>query len=99
MMPSQCDRCRARLPQHGYYVAKIEVFADPSIPEINTASLADVDFSGTVDALLDEMNRWSTQELEAQVYKRFDFRLCAKCQALFIRDPLGAAQPRPTGIN
>ena len=85
-----CDRCHAIVPREGHYVLKIEVYADPAMPELSTADLDEVDVDARVSNLLDEMRDMTAEQLEADVYKRFDFRLCPACQRAYLQRPLPA---------
>ena len=67
---------------------KIEVYADPTPPELSTSDLDEVDVDARVDDLLGQMASMSAEALEASVYKRFDFRLCRACQRAYVADPL-----------
>lgn len=93
----RCDICRRAIPMHAYYVVKIEVFADPSLPGVSGEELAGTDFGQGMADLLAELERYSTEELQDMVHKRFEYRLCRPCQLKFIANPLGL--PRGSGVG
>lgn len=76
--------------KHDSYVVRIEVFADPSVPPANTDSMPDA--SGEMQKLLKQMAKMSRDELQDQVHRSFEYRLCGKCQPLYLANPL--AKPR-----
>ncbi len=83
-----CHRCGASLtPGDGsFYVVKIEAFADPTPPRLDTADpLAEI--SADIDALIEQMRDLSEQELMDQVYRRVVVLLCRPCYEHWIEDP------------
>ena len=89
-----CDICRGVLPSHASYVVKIEVFADPSVPGVSAEELAEADFEGTMAALIEEMMGMSAEDLQDQVHRAFEFRICRGCHARFLVNPLGLPRVR-----
>lgn len=88
MFDHLCHRCGALLtPGDGsFYVVKIEAYADPSPPRLDTDEpLADI--SADIDALLEQMRDLSEQELMDQVYRRLVVLLCRPCYEHWIEDP------------
>ena len=85
----QCDVCNALIPPHAHYVVRMDVFADPSLPEMTTEELEEVDFDDTFAKLIEQMKHMTPQELQEQVHKRFEYRICPKCQREFLANPLG----------
>jgi hypothetical protein len=85
----RCDRCNALIPPHAHYVVRIDVFADPSLPEMSSEDLEEMDFDETFRKLLDQMKHMTAQELEEQVHRRLEFKLCPKCQREYLLNPLG----------
>ena len=83
-----CDRCHAIVPRDAHYVLKIEVYADPAMPELSTDDLDEVDVDAKVSGLIEQMREMTASELEDAVYKRFDFRLCRPCQRAYLTNPL-----------
>lgn len=86
-----CHRCGASLtPGEGsFYVVKIEAFADPTPPRLDTDEpLAEI--SADIDALIEQMRDLSEQELMDQVYRRVVVLLCRPCYEHWIEDPTGS---------
>ncbi|MDB5325140.1 MAG: hypothetical protein JWM57_709 [Phycisphaerales bacterium] len=94
-----CDRCGGVIPQHAHYVVKIDVYADPSMPDVSLDDLEETDFDATMARLLEEMKGATAEELEDAVAKRFEFRICRSCQLRLIRDPLGRGRGGGGGAN
>jgi len=92
-----CDLCGRKLEAHNYYVVRIDVFADPSMPAVSSAELETVDFDAVIDQLLEEMTDMSADEIQDQVHRRFEMRICPKCQPEFLANPLG--KPRGTQVG
>ena len=94
-----CDLCGREMEAHNHYIVHIDVFADPSIPPTSSAELESMDFDATIDGLLDEMKHMSAAELQDQIHRRFEFRICAKCQPGFLVNPLGMPRNVRAGEN
>jgi hypothetical protein len=88
-----CDSCGRRVEPHGHYVVKMEVYADPSMPAVTTDELEEKEFGEGMKELIEQMKGMSAEELQDQVHRRFQFRLCRGCQVKFLANPLG----RPRG--
>lgn len=97
MAPNICDLCGRKLEPHNHYVVRIDVFADPSMPAVSSAELAAVDFDAVIDGLLEQMKDMTADELQDQVFRRFQFRICPACQPAFLANPLG--KPRRMGVG
>ena len=83
-----CHRCGALLTagEGSFYVVKIEAFADPTPPRLDTDEpLAEI--SADIDALIEQMSDLSEQELMDQVYRRVAVLLCRPCYEHWIEDP------------
>jgi hypothetical protein len=74
---------------HTHYVVRIDVFADPEMPPVSAKDLAGRDFEREMAELVEEMKGMSAEELQDQVHRRFEYRICRMCQVRFLRDPLG----------
>lgn len=85
----RCDLCNRLIPPHAHYLVKIEVFADPSMPELSAEDLEETNFDETFRKLIEQMQHMTPQELEDQVHKRFEFALCPRCQREYLANPLG----------
>jgi len=94
-----CDLCQRPLPPHGHYIVKIEVFADPAMPPVTSEELADADYQSAMAQLMDQMKSMSADELQDQVHRRFEFKLCRTCQMRFLVNPLGKPRETRPGAN
>jgi hypothetical protein len=94
-----CDLCRRVIPLHAHYILKMEIFADPATPPLLTNDPTEPDFDKHFAALLQELERYSTEELEELIHKRFEYRLCAACQRTFLANPLGLPRATAHGAN
>ena len=84
-----CDRCGLAVPREAHYRVRIDIVADPSVPDLTTEELEETDFDWKVGQLLDEMKDASAEELEDDVAKRLEYRVCRSCRRALIRNPLG----------
>lgn len=89
-----CDLCGKRVPPHTHYVVKIDIYADPSMPATTTDELEEKDFDTGMKDLIEQMKSMTPDELQDQVHRRFEFKLCRGCQTQFLANPLG----HPRGI-
>ena len=97
--PLSCHLCGKPLPAHAYYIVNIEVFADPSMPPLNTDDLEPHDFSQGLNALMAELNQYTNDELQDLIHRRFKYHLCPGCQRKFIANPLGLPRAEEPGQN
>src|SRR2546423_1131991 len=84
-----CDLCNRSLPPHGHYIVRIEVFADPAMPEMTAEELEEADFQQAMLELMETMKGMTADELQDQVHRQFEFKLCRACQMRFLVNPLG----------
>ena len=89
-----CDACGRSIPTDAHYVVRIDVFADPSMQQIGGEELAEMDFDQTFRDLIEQMKSMSADELQDQVHRRFEYRLCPACQRKFLVNPLGLPRER-----
>ena len=94
-----CDLCDRRLPKHASYVVRIDVYADPTTPNLSTEDLEETNFDETLDKLMDEMKGMTAEDLQDTVHRRFDYRLCPACHRRFLANPLGKPREVRTGTN
>jgi hypothetical protein len=95
-----CDSCGRRVEPLGHYVVKMEVYADPSMPAVTTDDLEEKDLAAGMQELIDQMKGMTADELQDQVHRRFEFKLCRGCQVKFLANPLGRPRGTPrTGDN
>ena len=91
MITHICDRC-GRPIQKGQsrYIAKIEVLAAADALEITLEDLLR-DTRREIDALLEQCEQSTEEELMRDVYVKFEFDLCRACQKSYVSDPLSVA--------
>jgi hypothetical protein len=92
-----CDICNRPILAGAQYIVRIDVFADPSIPDMSTDDLEESDSEKTMAKLMHEMEQLSADELQDQVHRRFQYTLCRSCQKEFLTNPLG--RPRSFSIK
>lgn len=80
-------------------MVRIEVFADPEMPEMEAHTLANKDFQKEIAQLIEQMKHLTADDMQDQVHRRFEFTLCRPCQIRFIINPLGKPRTRPPGHN
>ena len=90
-----CDVCGASAPPHGHYIVRIDVFADPSVPSVSSNDLEQTDFDEKFAELLQSMKDLSADDLQDDVHRRFEFKLCRPCQRRFLANPLGMPRVLP----
>ncbi len=78
--------------EHGSlrYVAKIEVFAAYDPLEITFEDLTR-DHTREIHDLLRQCAGMTEEELMQDVYVRFEFDLCRRCQRAYLKNPLAPA--------
>lgn len=94
-----CDACRRALHKHESFVVRMDVFADPSAPELSKEDLEREDFDATFNELMEEMNGMSADDLQDGVHRRFEFRLCFVCHRQFLANPMGKPRELREGKN
>ena len=94
-----CDLCGTSVPPHAHYVVRIDVFADPSMPEMSTEELEELDSEQPFAELLEQMKKMSADDLQDQVHRRFEYKLCPRCQRAYLSNPLGRPRERKPGHN
>jgi hypothetical protein len=72
----------------------MNVYADPSVPAVTTEQLEEKDPEDGIKDLLEQMKGMTEDELQDQVHRQFEFKLCRGCQVQFLANPLG--RPRGT---
>lgn len=95
-----CDLCNRPLPPHGHYIVRIDVYADPEMPAVTSEEMEEADYHAAMKELMEQMKGMSADELQDQVHRRFEFRLCRACQMRFLANPLGKPRgPVKSGTN
>ena len=90
--PGNCGSCGRPLRAGAFYVVRVDVFADPAMPPIDT-SHGPAPGEG-VDDLLAQLSTATEEELQDQVFRRFEYRVCAGCQKAILKNPLGLPRGR-----
>lgn len=94
-----CELCGRTVDVRDSYVVRIDVFADPSVPPLSTEELAAIDFDQTVADLMEQMKHLTGDDLQDDVHRRFEYRLCRPCQRRFLCNPLGKPREVRAGQN
>jgi hypothetical protein len=76
----RCDMCNDVLPPHGFYIVRMDVFAEPSMPSVSSDELEEMDLEHTIDRLIEQMKHQTADEIQDQVHRRFEIRICLDCQ-------------------
>ena len=84
-----CDLCNRPVSQHGHYIVKIDVYADPEMPAVTSEEMQEADYQQAMKELMEQMQGMTADELQDQVHRRFEFKLCRPCQMRFLVNPLG----------
>ncbi len=82
-----CDACGKSLLKNDLrYKVKIEVLAVYEKNEIHLKDLIQNHYV-EIEKLIKEMESITPEELESQIYKRFEFDLCPSCHKKYISNP------------
>jgi hypothetical protein len=90
-----CDLCGIAIPPNAHYIVRIDVFADPTIPAMTTDEVNDLTSDEELARLMQQLELMSKDELQDQVHRRFEYKLCAPCQRTFLANPLGRPRTSP----
>lgn len=93
----RCAACGRSVLKTESYIVRMEVLADPGTPAIDTHN--EPDASATIADLLEQISQMTAEELQDQVYRKLEYRLCGHCHALFLANPLGLPRRRVHGRN
>ena len=87
-----CHGCGCVLTcgEGSFYVVKIEAFADPSPPNLDS-NKPSKHLSTEINELIEQMSDLSEQELMDQVYRRLVLLMCRPCYEQWIEDPTGTS--------
>jgi len=96
---SICELCGKTIAPHAHYVVQIDVFADPELPELSAEDVAKMNFDEELRKLVEQMKHLSDEELQDQVHRRFEYKICRPCQVKFLRNPLGKPRGKSAGEN
>jgi hypothetical protein len=61
--------------------------------------MEETNYQQAMAELIEQMKGLSADELQDQVARRFEFKLCRACQMRFLANPLGKPRIRRTGAN
>ena len=80
-MKQLCEFCGGELagPEEAWRL-KIEMFADPTPPDITQSDLEGRDFEAEMRELIEQMGDADPEEAEAEVYESYLFTLCGGCR-------------------
>jgi len=95
----ECELCGREVEVHESYVVRIDVFADPTVPPLSTEELAAIDFDQTAADLMEQMKHLTADDLQDDVHRRFEYRICRPCQRRFLANPLGKPREVRAGRN
>lgn len=84
-----CDLCNKPVSPHGHYIVRMDVFADPQMPPVTADEMEEADYQNAMAELIEQMKGMSADDLQDQVHRRFEFKLCRPCQMRFLANPLG----------
>lgn len=90
MSPLACDRCDRSLLVHEdvRYEVEIVVKAGYDVMELNLDKIRETDVSAELERLKCVIEGKTAEELEQEVYTRFTFDLCLRCQREYVKNPL-----------
>lgn len=94
-----CAICAEALPAHGFYVVRVEVFAEPSIEGLTKKQAESTDFDAEMRKLIQQMANMTADDLMDQVHRMMSFNICRRCQPKFLANPLGLPRTRKPGKN
>lgn len=90
-----CDRCQKSLlvTENVRYKVLIQVESAYDPLELTKNDVEQKNHQDILRGILKSIEGRSAEELEAEIYKRFEFDLCLACQREYIRNPLGLPGP------
>ncbi len=92
MITHICDRCGRPIEKGQLrYLARIEVFAAADLLEVTLEDLRR-DTRREMDALLEQCEQLTEEELMRDVYVKLEFDLCRACQKAYVTDPLSVKE-------
>ena len=94
-----CELCSRRMGVHSSYVVRIEIFAEPSMEPISTEEMEEMELDEEMKRLMEEMKGMTAEEIQDQVHRRFEFRVCRACQVRLVANPLGKPREKGEGRN
>ncbi len=92
MITHICDRCGRPIEKGQLrYLARIEVFAAADLLEVTLEDLRR-DTRREMEALLEQCEQLTEEELMRDVYVKLEFDLCRACQKAYVTDPLSVKE-------
>jgi hypothetical protein len=87
-----CARCSDVLKtgDGSFFVVKIEAFADPSGPVVESRQPTAKELRRQLETLVKQMHDVSPHEAMDQVFRRLTLHLCKSCYQIWIENPAGA---------
>jgi hypothetical protein len=86
---ANCDICGTLVELPESFVVRIDVYADPTIPDISSEDLAKLDLNAALAEAAEAAEHMTVEDLQDGVHRRFEYRLCARCHPGFLANPLG----------
>lgn len=93
-----CAVCDRVIPIGEGYIVRIDVFADPSVPPIDTSS-KEWAAGNSIEAIIQQLEHTSAEDAQDSVHRRFEYRLCPSCQRAYLANPLGMPRRLKIGVN
>lgn len=66
---------------------------------MSAEELDEIDFDDTFRKLIEQMKGMTAQELQDQVHRRFEYRLCPHCHRDYLANPLGMPRTKRDANN
>jgi hypothetical protein len=85
-----CDRCNRSLLafEDVRYKVEIKVYAAYDPIELTRGELEDGDHAAEIKRLIALLEKRDEAEISDEVYKKFEFDLCLRCQKEYLKEPL-----------
>lgn len=93
-----CALCGRQVLIHDSYIVRMDVYAEPTTPPLDTNDEQN-DPKAVLPELLKQIAKLSAEELQDQVHRRMEFRLCGRCQPGFLANPMGLPRERGPSRN
>jgi hypothetical protein len=90
-----CDLCGTAIAPGAHYIVRIDVFADPAVPKMSTDELDEITSADHLAELMRQLQQMSEEDVQDQVHRRFEYKLCQPCQMKFLANPLGRPRSNP----
>ena len=94
-----CAMCGRPVRLGEGYVVRMDVMADPRMPEMTGEEVAGADLNAAIRAAIKEAASLSAGDLQDGVHRRFEYRMCPACQRRFLANPLGLPRDSRIGNN